>query len=156
ERHRFGVGDYAYFTRPLPPIVRDLRTHAYRHLAPIANRWARALRAAWQFPQTLQAFSRFCHTRGQTKPTPLLLHYEAGGYNCLPRDLYGEVAFPLQLTVFLSRPAVDYQGGAFLLVEQRPRAQSIGEALMPQLGEMVIFPTRDRPVAGKRGYARGS
>jgi uncharacterized protein len=154
ERHRFGIGDYAYFARPLPPVVRELRTHAYRRLAPIANRWAAALRMPQRFPAALAAFLRVCHTRGQTKPTPLLLHYEAGGYNCLHRDLYGDVAFPLQLTVFLSRPDVDYRGGAFLLVEQRPRAQSVGEALTPQLGEMVIFATRDRPIAGKRGAMR--
>jgi uncharacterized protein len=156
ERHRFGMGDYAYFARPLPPLVRDLRTHAYRRLAPIANRWAVALRTPLRMSGALAAFLRLCHARGQTKPTPLLLHYEAGGYNCLHRDLYGDIAFPLQLTVFLSRPGIDYGGGAFLLVEHRPRAQSVGEALTPQLGEMVIFPTRERPVSGKRGAARAS
>lgn len=154
ERHRFGVGNYRYFGHPLPRIVRELRVHAYGHLVPVANQWAEALRERRRFPKNLTAFLALCRRRGQTKPTPLLLRYEAGGYNCLHRDLYGEVAFPLQLAVFLSRPGVDYEGGAFLLVEQRPRQQSRGEALLPAQGEAVVFATAERPVAGARGAFR--
>jgi hypothetical protein len=153
-RHRFGVGEYRYFASPLPRIVRELRVHAYPRLAPVANEWSEALRERRRFPATLAGFLSLCHGRGQTKPTPLLLHYEAGGYNCLHRDLYGEIAFPMQLAVFLSRPGVDYEGGAFLLVEQRPRQQSRGEALLPEQGEAVVFTTAERPVAGSRGYFR--
>lgn len=153
-RHRFGVGEYRYFDNPLPPIVRDLRVYAYPHLAPLANEWAEALRLPRRFPPALPGFLAICRKSGQNRPTPLLLRYEAGGYNCLHRDLYGEVAFPMQLAVFLSRPGVDYEGGAFLLVEQRPRQQSRGEALLPEQGEAVVFTTADRPVAGSRGFFR--
>jgi hypothetical protein len=153
-RHRYGVGDYKYFTTPLPPLVEALRQHAYPPLAAIANRWLEALRLPVCHPDDLSTFLAHCQEHGQTKPTPLLLHYEAGGYNCLHQDLYGEVAFPLQLTCFLSQPGHDYSGGAFLLVEQRPRAQSRGEAILPAQGEIIIFTTRTRPVAGKRGYSR--
>jgi hypothetical protein len=156
ERHRFGVGEYRYFAAPLPPLVRELRTHAYRHLAPVANRMSEALGRDARFPASLAAFLRHCAASGQRQPTPLLLRYEADGYNCLHRDLYGEVVFPLQLTGFLSRPGVDYAGGAFLLVEQRPRSQSIGEALVPEQGELVIFATADRPSPGRRGWLRTS
>ena len=127
-RHRFGVGDYKYFRRPLPPLVDELRTKAYPRLAGVANRWMAALGREARFPAELEAFLRTCAAHGQTEPTPLLLHYEAGGYNCLHQDLYGEVAFPLQLTAFLTPPGA-YEGGEFLLVEQRPRAQSIGHAI---------------------------
>ena len=153
-RYRFGIGDYKYFSAPLPPLVEALRTHAYPPLAAIANRWLEVLGGAECYPAHLSAFLARCQQHGQTKPTPLLLHYEAGGYNCLHQDLYGEVAFPLQLTCFLNRPGHDYSGGAFLLVEQRPRAQSRGEAILPAQGEILIFTTRDRPVATKRGYSR--
>jgi uncharacterized protein len=154
RRHGFGEGDYKYFAAPLPPLVAELREAFYPRLAPVANRWMEALGAATRFPPALDAFLEACARRGQTKPTPLLLHYEAGGYNCLHQDLYGDVAFPLQVAVFLSEPDVDYTGGAFLLVEQRPRAQSRGEALLPRRGELVIFATRERPVRGRRGYYR--
>ena len=134
ERHGFGRGEYKYFADPLPPPVAALRTEAYRRLAPIANRWERALRRPPRWPATLPALRAACAAQGQTLPTPLLLRYDAGGYNCLHRDLYGPCAFPLQLAVFLSEPERDYAGGAFLLVEQRPRAQSVGEALFPRRG----------------------
>jgi len=153
-RYRFGVGDYKYFADPLPPLVATLRQHAYPPLAAIANRWVEALDARDRYPEELAGLLARCHRAGQTKPTPLLLHYEAGGYNCLHRDLYGEVAFPLQLTAFLSRRGVDYTGGEFLLVEQRPRAQSRGEAIPTEQGELVIFATAERPVRGSRGYFR--
>jgi hypothetical protein len=156
ERHRFGVGEYRYFARPLPPLVRELRTHAYRRLAPVANRMHEALGRAERFPPSLAAFLRHCAARGQRQPTPLLLRYAAEGYNCLHRDLYGDVVFPLQLAAFLSRPGVDYEGGAFLLVESRARSQSIGEALVPGQGELVIFATSERPAPGRRGSVRAT
>jgi hypothetical protein len=154
RRHGFGEGDYKYFKAPLPERVAELREALYPRLAPIANRWKEALAEAARFPPTLAEFLTVCVARGQTKPTPLLLHYEAGGYNCLHQDIYGEVAFPLQVAAFLSRPGVDYTGGEFLLVEQRPRAQSRGEALTPAQGELVIFTTRERPARGRRGFHR--
>ncbi len=153
-RYRFGIGEYKYFADPLPPLVQQLREHTYPLLAPIANRWMEALRIPEQFPTTLSEFLSYCHDHGQTRPTPLLLYYEAGGYNCMHQDLYGAVAFPLQLTFFLSRREEDYTGGEFLLVEQRPRAQSRGEAIVTEQGEMIIFTTRYRPALGKRGYHR--
>ena len=153
-RYRFGVGEYKYFADPLPPLVQQLREHTYPLLAPIANRWIEALRIAEQFPATLLEFLSYCRECGQTRPTPLLLYYETGGYNCLHQDLYGTIAFPLQLTFFLSRRKVDYTGGEFLLVEQRPRAQSRGEAIATEQGELIIFTTRYRPAQGKRGYHR--
>ncbi len=155
-RYRFGLGDYKYFAEPLPPVVQALRTHAYPPLAAIANRWMAALGARERYPPDLAGFRALCRKHGQTKPTPLILHYEAGGYNCLHQDLYGELAFLLQLTCFLSRRGVDYTGGELLLVEQRPRAQSRGEVIAPVQGELVIFPTRHRPVAGARGYYRAT
>lgn len=154
ERYRFGAGDYAYFAHPLPALVRGLRGRAYRHLAPIANRWAEALGEPFRYPAALGGYLARCHAAGQTRPTPLLLHYTQGGYNCLHQDLYGPLHFPLQLTCFLGRPGVDYDGGAFLLVEQVPRRQSRGEALMPPQGALVIFPSNVRPLQGKRGWQR--
>ena len=153
-RYRFGVGEYKYFDAPLPPLVEALREAAYPPLAAIANQWQAALGDPDLFPTELAALRRRCHKRGQTKPTPLLLRYEAGGYNCLHQDIYGEVVFPLQLTCFLSRRGVDYEGGEFLLVEQRPRAQSRGEAIATEQGEIVVFTTRHRPVEGTRGVYR--
>ena len=154
ERFRFGVGDYQYFAAPLPSLVQALREHAYPPLAEIANRWEHALGTSLRHPPTLAGLATRCRERGQTKPTPLLLHYETGGYNCLHQDVYGDVVFPFQLTCFLSRPGVDYDGGQFLLVEQRPRAQSRGEALAPAQGEMLVFATRHRPAKGARGHYR--
>jgi hypothetical protein len=153
-RHRFGVGEYQYFAEPLPALVRDLRMSTYPPLATIANRWMEALRQPQRYPADLPSFLALCQEHGQTKPTPLLLRYEAGGYNCLHQDLYGEIAFPLQLTCFLSRRDVDYTGGEFLLVEQRARAQSRGEVIVTEQGEIIIFATRDRPAVGSRGPYR--
>ncbi len=155
-RYRFGVGEYKYFDAPLPPLVQDLRAHAYPPLAAIANQFEAALDTATLHPTELTGLQAVCRRRGQTKPTPLLLHYEAGGYNCLHQDIYGDVVFPLQLTCFLSRRGTDYEGGDFLLVEQRPRAQSRGEAIATEQGEILIFPTRHRPVQGARGWYRAS
>jgi len=154
ERYRFGVGEYKYFADPLPPLVQALRTYAYPPLAAIANRWMEALRILQHYPPELPDFLSFCSAHGQTKPTPLLLSYETGGYNCLHQDLYGEVVFPIQLACFLSRQGVDYTGGEFLLVEQRPRAQSRGEAITTEQGEIIIFTTCYRPARGARGYYR--
>jgi hypothetical protein len=156
ERFRFGAGDYQYFAAPLPPLVEDLRVHAYPPLAAIANRWEEALGSRARHPPALAGLLAVCRQHGQTKPTPLLLHYEAGGYNCLHQDLYGDVVFPLQLTCFLSRRGVDYDGGEFLLVEQRPRAQSRGEAIATEQGEIVVFATRHRPLRGARGWSRAA
>jgi hypothetical protein len=153
-RYRFGEGDYKYLAHPLPPVVAALRAHAYPRLAALANAWERALGGRTRYPPDLDGLLALCRRHGQTKPTPLLLHYEAGGYNCLHQDLYGDVAFPLQITAFLSRRGADYDGGDFLLVEQRPRAQSRGEAIHTEQGELVIFPTRYRPSAGTRGWFR--
>lgn len=153
-RYHFGEGDYKYFANPLPEIVQDLRTASYPRLAAVANSWMENLGDRQRFPDSLQKFLAICHKGGQTKPTPLLLHYETGGYNCLHQDLYADLAFPLQLTCFLSEPGRDYSGGEFLLIEQRPRAQSRGEAIAPRQGEIVIFTTRYRPARGTRGYYR--
>ena len=153
-RHRFGTGEYKYFARPLPRIVEQLRESLYPHLAAIADRWMEALGESRRYPATLRDFLSECAARGQSKPTPLLLRYEAGGYNCLHQDLYGEIAFPLQAMLPLSRPGIDHSGGEFLLVEQRPRAQSAGTAILPARGELVIFPNRFRPVAGAHGMHR--
>jgi hypothetical protein len=155
-RHRFGVGEYKYFRDPLPPLVEALRAETYRRLAPIANAWERALRRPARWPATLAELRRLCARRGQRQPTPLLLRYEVGGYNCLHRDLYGPVVFPVQLACFLSRPGRDYAGGAFLLVEQRPRSQSVGEALLPEQGDAVWFAVAERPRRGARGFHRAA
>jgi len=155
ERHRFGAGDYKYFSNPLPEIVAELRTHAYPHLAQIANTWAKALGDGGKpFPPTHAAFVKICHKAGQTRPTPLVLHYEAGGYNCLHQDLYGEVAFPMQMVFLLGQQGRDWDGGEFILVEQQPRAQSKAEVVAANHGQAIIFTTRYRPVKGSRGYYR--
>ena len=153
-RYRFGEGQYRYFNNPLPGPVAELRQGLYRHLAPIANDMAAKLPGAASYPADLQAYLRICHAAGQTRPTPLLLRYEAGGYNRLHQDLYGALHFPLQAVFLLSRPETDFTGGEFLLLEQQPRAQSIGQAVALQWGEMMVFPVRERPVQGKRGYYR--
>jgi uncharacterized protein len=155
ERHRFGIGDYKYFDNPLPEIVAAVRTTAYPHLAEIANHWAVALgERDLQYPLDHAAFLKTCHKKGQTKPTPLLLHYEAGGYNCLHQDLYGEVSFPLQMVFLLGQCGRDWDGGEFLLVEQQPRAQSKAEVVLANEGQAIVLPTRYRPVEGSRGYYR--
>lgn len=155
ERHRFGVGDYKYFAHPLPELVADLRTSSYPHLVKVANAWAEAFgeRRA-PYPAELATFLKICHKAGQTRPTPLMLHYEVGGYNCLHQDLYGEVAFPMQMVLLLGQPGRDWDGGEFLLVEQQPRAQSKAEVVAANQGQPIIFTTRYRPVKGSRGYYR--
>ncbi len=154
ERIAYGRGDYGYFAHPLPRTVAALRTALYPRLAPIAADMERRLGRAPGFPDTLDGYLARCREAGQTRPTPLLLHYETEGYNRLHRDLYGEIHFPLQAVVMLSRRGVDYEGGEFLLVENRPRQQSIGTAVAAEQGEAIVFPVFERPVAGKRGWMR--
>jgi len=154
QRHAFGRGEYKYLRYPLPGAVEALRQAIYPRLVPIANRWRERLCEAGRFPPALGAFLRECHESGQERPTPLLLKYETGDYNCLHQDLYGPLVFPLQLTVLLSAAGDDFTGGEFLLVEQRPRAQSRGEVVPLRQGEAVIFPVHHRPVEGTRGPYR--
>lgn len=154
ERHRYGRGEYRYFAAPLPPAVRALREALYAPLAAIANRWQEAFGAGERFPADLAGFLERCHEAGQPRPTPLLLRYEAGGYNRLHQDRYGSVSFPLQATILLSRPEVDFEGGEIVLVEQRPRMQSRATAIALSRGEAIVFPNAERPVAGARGAVR--
>jgi hypothetical protein len=155
ERFRFGTGDYKYFANPLPEIVTELRTRTYPHLAEVANRWAEMLgENAPRYPIEHAAFLNICHKAGQTKPTPLMLHYESGGFNCLHQDLYGQVSFPLQMVVLLGQQGRDWEGGEFILVEQQPRAQSKPQVVTADCGQALVFTTRYRPVKGVRGYYR--
>jgi hypothetical protein len=153
-RHGFGRGEYKYFTYPLPEPILTLRTALYPALAEIANHWNEAMGIETRYPRQHRAFLQRCHQAGQRKPTPLLLQYGAGDYNCLHQDLYGEHVFPLQVTILLSRPDADFTGGDFVLTEQRPRMQSRAEVVPLAHGEGVIFPVHHRPVRGTRGIYR--
>jgi uncharacterized protein len=153
-RHGFGKGEYKYFAAPLPPLIAGLRTALYPHLVPVANRWAQSLKLDENYPATLGDFLARCHAAGQTRPTPLLLKYEAGDYNCLHQDLYGDNVFPLQVAFLLSKPADDFDGGEFVVVEQRPRMQSRAEVVPLAQGEGVIFAVNHRPVQGTKGVYR--
>jgi uncharacterized protein len=153
-RHGFGRGEYKYFANPLPPLVASLRASLYARLVPVANRWSDALKSGETYPPSLAEFTARCHAAGQIRPTPLLLKYEADDYNCLHQDLYGENVFPLQVAFLLSRPIQDFEGGEFVLVEQRPRMQSRPEVVPLLQGEGVIFAVRHRPVQGAKGTYR--
>src|SRR5437016_3005941 len=153
-RHNFGRGEYKYLRYPLPPLVAGLREARHPPLAPLANRWHKRLRLKPRFPEALGAYLDRCHAAGQQRPTPLILKYEAGDYNCLHQDLYGELVFPLQATILLSAPGREFAGGEFLLVEQRPRMQSKGEVVPLRQGDAVIFAVNHRPAAGARGFYR--
>ncbi len=152
-RHRFGDGRYRYFDHPLPDTIASLRSAFYAHLAPIANDWSERLRGHEQtFPLEHEALLERCRQAGQQRPTPLILRYGEGDWNALHQDLYGDVFFPLQIVTVLSQSGTDYEGGEFVLVEQRPRAQSRAHVLQPPRGAFVIFPTRHRPNPGKTGH----
>jgi hypothetical protein len=153
-RHGFGQGEYQYFSRPLPVLVDELRQAAWPHLVPSANWAAERLGRDERWPNDLDAFLANCHAAGQSRPTPLLLKYGPGDYNCLHQDLYGDLAFPFQLAVLLSEPGEDFEGGEFVLVEQRPRMQSRPMVVPLRQGEGVIFATSERPVQGSRGWYR--
>jgi len=154
ERYRFGQGEYKYFNYPLPLIIEEIRNHVYPHLAPVANNWMRVLNINKQFPEIHKELLDECHAHQQTRPTPLILRYDKGGYNTLHQDLYGDIYFPMQLVLFLDEPGKDYDGGEFVLIEQRPRAQSKAIVLKPGKGGMLIFTTNFRPVKGAKGYYR--
>ena len=152
-RHRFGEGQYRYFRDPLPPLVDELRAAWWPRLVPIAREWATRLGRPAPWPDDLDEWLARNHAAGQSRPTPLLLRYGAGDWNALHRDLYGDLVFPLQVVVGLDEPGGDYTGGEFVTVEQRPRAQSRATVTAIRRGHAVVFPTRDRPVASKRGWA---
>jgi hypothetical protein len=154
RRHRFGSGVYKYFDNPLPAPVQQLRRALYKPLAEVANEWAERLDSGDRFPASLGKFLEHCHQQGQTRPTPLIFRYEEGDFNALHQDVYGEVGFPFQALIVLSRPERDFTGGEFLLVTQQPRAQSVGEAISLDQGQVLIFPNRQRPAEGTRGWYR--
>jgi hypothetical protein len=151
RRHGFGSGEYKYFSYPLPPLIAEVRPALYGHLASIANRWLERMGSGIELPAKHEDFLQSCHAAGQTRPTPLLLQYGPGDYNCLHQDLYGPTVFPIQVAVQLSAPGRDFEGGEFLIVEQRPRMQSRAEVIPLGQGDAVIFAVNERPVAGTRG-----
>ena len=154
EQHAYGKGEYKYFSYPLPDPVAALRAALYPPLATVGNAWRKTLGQTELFPETLDAYLARCHAAGQTRPTPLLLRYGPGGFNCLHQDLYGDLVFPLQVTVLLNAPGEDFTGGEFIMVEQRPRAQSRAIVVPLRQGEAVIFPVHHRPGIGARGPYR--
>jgi hypothetical protein len=154
ERHGFGRGEYQYFSEPLPEAVGELREGLYAALAPFANGWAERMGLAVRYPDALSMFTARCHAAGQLRPTPLLLQYGPGDYNCLHQDLYGEHVFPLQVAILLSEPGRDFSGGEFVLTEQRPRMQSRAEVADLRQGSAIIFAVNERPVQGSRGAYR--
>jgi hypothetical protein len=153
-RHGFGRGEYKYFSYPLPDTIETLRTTLYRHLAPVANAWNQAMNIDVRYPAGHVTFIERCHSAGQTRPTPLLLQYDTGDFNCLHQDLYGEHVFPIQVAFLLSQPGRDFSGGDFVLTEQRPRMQSRVEVVPLRQGDAVAFAVHHRPVRGSRGVYR--
>jgi uncharacterized protein len=153
-RHGFGKGEYKYFAYPLPALIGDLRSALYPRLAPLANHWNERMGIATRYPLEHAAFLELCHQAGQRRPTPLLLQYGAGDYNCLHQDLYGELAFPLQTAILLSAPGEDFAGGEFVLTEQRPRMQTRAEVVPLRQGDAVVFAVHHRPTQGTRGVYR--
>lgn len=154
ERYRFGAGEYKYFSYPLPPMLQSLREKAYVGLAPVANTWMEQLGIGTRFPGTFEDMRLLCTQHGQDKPAVLILRYGSGGHNTLHQDLYGDVFFPIQMVLFLSEPEADYTGGHFVLLEQRPRAQSKAVVLRPRKGDALFFTTGFRPARSSRGYYR--
>ena len=154
EKHGYGRGEYKYFAYPLPAAVAELRASLYPPLAEVANRWSQSLGKEVTYPADHASFLARCHAAGQERPTPLVLRYGQGDFNCLHQDVYGEHVFPLQIAILLSDPERDFSGGEFVLTEQRPRMQSRAEVVPLGAGQGVIFPVRERPVSGTRGYYR--
>jgi hypothetical protein len=154
SRHGFGQGEYRYFAYPLPPLVQDIRSSLYQRLVSIANRWREALGTPEKFPDSFEEYILRCHAAGQQRPTPLILRYGPGDYNCLHQDLYGALNFPLQAAFLLSEPGADFTGGELVLTEQRPRMQSRVQVVPLEAGEAVIFAVNHRPVQGTRGTYR--
>jgi len=153
-RHGFGKGEYRYFSHPLPELVANMRATLYPRLAPIANAWSERMGEAARYPAAHAEFLKLCREAGQTRPTPLLLQYVPGDFNCLHQDLYGDLAFPLQIAVLLSEPDRDFTGGEFVLTEQRPRMQSRAEVVPLRQGDAVAFAVHNRPAKGTKGYYR--
>lgn len=154
RKHGFGRGEYKYYANPIPALIWNLRQTLYPQLAPIANRWSERLGSDVRFPPTHDEFLDRCHAAGQTRPTPLILQYVEGDYNCLHQDIYGDIAFPLQVAILLSEPEKDFTGGEFVLTEQRPRMQSRAEVVPLRQGDGVVFAVNDRPMQGTRGDYR--
>jgi hypothetical protein len=154
ENHGYGMGQYRYYNYPLPNVVQKLRQEIYPNIAPVANHWMKVLEIDKTFPETLNELTDQCHQHGQNRATPLILKYGKGGYNAMHQDLYGEIFFPMQLVVCLNEPGKDFEGGEFVLVEQRPRMQSKALVLNPRKGDMLVFTTNFRPAKGVKGYHR--